>query len=298
MEPIQPINSVDSLLSVAGIPPHPQEPVYTGVENSFGLDIDYVKLHQDQVYLLQTLEDVLFKARTLFNQGIFPDAEKLYEMFFRYYGFLPPSYTGDLQIYFPALLEYTASLEVHSKAIEAEKFLNQQLLHRLESTVVKKVPHSPSEQTPNPIPELQQQGKLPSPTNLNIRVTPDTLQELAQYYQTNGSPQRAQEVLGYLEVHQWLDLLRTRQISNTMPPPETPVHPVQLPANSFYSHWGLPILSILPPLPPEERKKFQPAGFVPAYRVEKVERIPSAHPQDKNPKAHRDPSEPEFPPCF
>ena len=218
-------------------------------ESATRQNIDALKLCRDEVYFLETMNLLIYRARDHYNNFRYGEAEKTYKQFFtyfNYYAMYHPSFWEQAP-FFATFAEYAYTLYVVGKEKEAQVFLNQQLSKLLEATNKPNVPElRPIRQE---IQTLQAQQELPSQTQLRLDLNAEALTRIAQRLAQVQQNELARQFLGFAAVSYQLDLFKTERLAQQLTTPEKPsVTTLTKPANEQpylmmpfgFRHTGLP----------------------------------------------------------
>jgi len=285
MDPIQPIQPIQPLHNVEDVHPlHPYYPAHTvapsvEAQTIGSTTIDHARLKQDQDYFLQTLNNLLYEARAAYNGFNYAEAKGIYEQYFRFLGYYGNTTYSQSQVnFYPAMFEYSWTMEIEGHREEAQRFFNLQLLQVLNAPLQTKKPElHPVQET---IKTLQQQQILPSPTNLKVNVPQEQLLNLAQQLVAAGNRPIAIQILHLAEIESLLGLARAgKQIHGLEAQTSTQSIPSQqLP--SPFEHWGIPIAPYMP-ISSDARAVLQSKVYRPEYHPDRVDPI---QPINKDPR--------------
>lgn len=255
-----------------------------------GKTIDPARMAKDPAYYVSMMKWFYEKAKAYYNGFQYAYAQELYQQFFKYIRFYRPTQQGfppGINFY-PALFEFSWLLQIQNQRTEAQKLLNQELAHLLETSMKSQEPKlQPFKEQ---VQALQAEGRFPAAGHPTVEVTPEDLLRLAQQASALDA-QLAAHLARHAEVRQQLGLSRTQQmIQKWEQREETIAKPQAYAMLPFgFSHTGVPISPLPPPLTTEDIQAVQTKILEPEYHVDKVEPVYGLNkdPREQNKRGRR-----------
>jgi hypothetical protein len=293
MDPIQPIHGFaeEEMLIQPAAPVKPQTTDAVDAQKTMGSGtaVDALRMQKDDAYFVKTLKYMLSGARAFYNTGQYGPAEELYGKFFRYlHAYRADSYYSSPIDYYPAMFEYSWTMEIQGQKAEAQKFLNSELLRLLETIT------EPQKPELRPVQEalkaLQNQGTLPAPGKLQGEVDLTKLPALAQQLAHANHGEKAVQLLGHLEVRYLLEASDAKRLAGQIAKQDDAARAAMTAtvSTAAYTHLGLPVAPVMPVLR-EDAERIHRKSLTPEERIDRVNPISatSRYPQDQGGRGSR-----------
>ena len=226
-------------------------------------DIDEGRMGKDQEYLKDRMGWLHWRARYYFRNGWYDAAEQLYVRFFRYHHFYGnrilnrysgtyPGYSGTTLNYYYAMFERRWLMEIIDKREAGERFLNEQLMRKLEWAIAHPEQTERSGELKHIINGYILRGELPGFEDQHAMFKPIALPALGKLMQqlvSSGHTMLAHHVLAHIETRQLVSLFHTEREAQRLFPQQqqgllSPL--LQAALSQQASRQGVPMAPTLP----------------------------------------------------